>query len=193
MGRKFLIAVLILLAAGGAIFLTLKFTTPRVTVPESRLTKAEARLIIEAVAPFISKPRLFKVSDIKNRYDQKFFVENYNKSTFFLHRMDLNRNGIEDKIIIGKMSGFNNTFVLIVEEIGGKSVVRYYRSISADKGYLMLYQFNDENNLEKLAIGLTAGSNDLLSVYWDSKKKQYYLIYGDGADSTRFYSEDYTL
>jgi hypothetical protein len=151
---------------------------------ESALSRSEALGVLKSSAPFIVNPVLFDIADITSDYDKKFFQKNFDKHTFFLLKMDLDQNGKEDYVISGKLPQEKTTFVYIAEKTDKGFEPKYYRKLFLEKGYFMLYVFEEEGR-KKLVIGLTAGTDDVLTVSHDGGR--YYLNYS--GDETKFYSE----
>jgi len=151
---------------------------------ESALSRSEALNILKSSAPFIVNPVLFDVSDITSDYDKKFFQKNFDKHTFFLLKMDLDQNGKEDYVISGKLPQEKSTFIYIAEKTDNRFVPKYYYNLYPEKGYFMLYVF-EEAGQKKLVLGLTAGTDDVLTL--NHENGNIYLNYS--GDETKFYSK----
>jgi hypothetical protein len=180
---KFLVNVLIgLLVVAALVWFFSHVIKP--AQKESALSRNEALNILKDSAPFIANPVLFNLADITSDFDKKFFQKNFDKHTFFLLKMDLDQNGKEDYVISGKLPQEKTTFVYIAEKTEKGFESKYYRKLFLEKGYFMLYVFEEEGR-KKLVIGLTAGTDDVLTVNHDGGR--YYLNYS--GDETKFFSE----
>jgi hypothetical protein len=180
---KFLVNVLIsLLVVAALVWFFSHVIKP--AQKESALSRNEALNILKDSAPFIANPVLFNLADITSDFDKKFFQKNFDKHTFFLLKMDLDQNGKEDYVISGKLPQEKTTFVYIAEKTDKGFESKYYRKLFLEKGYFMLYVFEEEGR-KKLVIGLTAGTDDVLTVNHDGGR--YYLNYS--GDETKFFSE----